>query len=182
MPVGERLRDLVREICDRLDKGHVLRDQVHLFVSLPPRVCIRKQYIASQDLTRDDDFGSTPTCSPARGDSSSVTYFEIWRLRKTIRLWKVTSNLAQMCVFVGRWLHQGEERDLLCAQFQGQGPKLYRPALLGARGLRVYGWCDEIMITECIRAQETEDQRLEPSQEPADHLQVVPMPLVSGPT
>ena len=86
-----------------------------------------------------------------------------------------------MCVFVGRWLHQGEERDLLCAQFQGQGPKLYRPALLGARVLRVYGWCDEIMITECIRAQETEDQRLEPSQEPADHLQVVPMPLVSGP-
>lgn len=42
--------------------------------------------------------------------------------------------------------------------------------------------CDEIMITEYIRAQETEDQCLEPSQEPADHLQVVPMPLVSGPT
>ncbi len=45
-PVGERLRDLVREICDRQDvkiiKGHVSRDHVHLFVSLPPRLCISK--------------------------------------------------------------------------------------------------------------------------------------------
>ena len=107
-PVGDRLRDLVREVCGALDvriiSGHVSRDHVHLFVSLPPRVAISKlmqqlkgktayklmmefpplrktfwgkhlwargyfccssgnvtdeiikQYIANQDLTRDDDF------------------------------------------------------------------------------------------------------------------------------
>ena len=41
-----RLRDLIREICDQLDvkimQGHVSRDHVHLFVSVPPRVAISK--------------------------------------------------------------------------------------------------------------------------------------------
>ena len=38
--VGERLRDLVREICKSLDieilKGHVRPDHVHLLLSVPP--------------------------------------------------------------------------------------------------------------------------------------------------
>ena len=38
--VGTRLRDLIREICKSLDieiiKGHVSKDHVHLFVSIPP--------------------------------------------------------------------------------------------------------------------------------------------------
>jgi len=38
--VAARLRDLIREICKSMDieilKGHVSKDHVHLFVSLPP--------------------------------------------------------------------------------------------------------------------------------------------------
>ena len=38
--VATRLRDLIREICKSLDieiiKGHVSKDHVHLFVSIPP--------------------------------------------------------------------------------------------------------------------------------------------------
>ena len=38
--VGTRLRDLIREICRTMDiviiKGHVSKDHVHLFVSIPP--------------------------------------------------------------------------------------------------------------------------------------------------
>ena len=38
--VGTRLRDLIREICKTMDieiiKGHVSKDHVHLFVSIPP--------------------------------------------------------------------------------------------------------------------------------------------------
>ncbi len=106
--VATRTRDLIREVCDRMDvkimKGHVSKDHVHLFVSVPPRVTISKllqqlkgkssykllqefahlrktfwgrhfwgrgyfcvssgnvtdeivkQYIANQDITRDDEF------------------------------------------------------------------------------------------------------------------------------
>ena len=38
--VGTRLRELIREICKSMDieiiKGHVSKDHVHLFVSIPP--------------------------------------------------------------------------------------------------------------------------------------------------
>ena len=38
--VGTRLRDLIREICKSMEieiiKGHVSKDHVHLFVSIPP--------------------------------------------------------------------------------------------------------------------------------------------------
>jgi putative transposase len=38
--IGIRLRDLIREICKTMDieiiKGHVSKDHVHLFVSVPP--------------------------------------------------------------------------------------------------------------------------------------------------
>ena len=38
--IGTRLRDLIREICKTMDieiiKGHVSKDHVHLFVSVPP--------------------------------------------------------------------------------------------------------------------------------------------------
>jgi putative transposase len=44
--VAERLRDLIREICKSLDieiiKGHVSKDHVHLFVSVPPQLSISK--------------------------------------------------------------------------------------------------------------------------------------------
>ena len=42
--IAERVRDLIREISRSLDveimKGHVSRDHVHLFVSIPPQVSI----------------------------------------------------------------------------------------------------------------------------------------------
>jgi len=44
--VAIRLRELIREICKSLDieiiKGHVSKDHVHLFVSVPPRLSISK--------------------------------------------------------------------------------------------------------------------------------------------
>ena len=44
--VAVRLRDLIREICKSLDieiiKGHVSKDHVHLFVSVPPQLYISK--------------------------------------------------------------------------------------------------------------------------------------------
>ena len=47
--VATRLRDLVREICKSLDveilKGHVSKDHVHLFVSMPP-------YLSVSDLVK----------------------------------------------------------------------------------------------------------------------------------
>ena len=40
--VAVRVRDLIREICKVLDveilKGHVSKDHVHLFVSMPPQL------------------------------------------------------------------------------------------------------------------------------------------------
>ncbi len=50
-PVAERLRDLVREVCQSNDieimQGHVAKDHVHLFVSAPPHLSPSKimQYI-----------------------------------------------------------------------------------------------------------------------------------------
>lgn len=45
-PVGMRLRELIREVCGRLDvhilKGHVSKDHVHLLVSIPPQVTISR--------------------------------------------------------------------------------------------------------------------------------------------
>jgi putative transposase len=44
--VAVRLRELIREICKSLDieiiKGHVSKDHVHLFVSVPPQLSISK--------------------------------------------------------------------------------------------------------------------------------------------
>ncbi len=44
--VGLRLRELLREICGHQEgtiiKGHVARDHIHLFVSVPPRVTISR--------------------------------------------------------------------------------------------------------------------------------------------
>lgn len=43
--VGLRVRELIGEICGALEveiiKGHVSRDHVHLFVSVPPKVTAR---------------------------------------------------------------------------------------------------------------------------------------------
>src|SRR3954467_3040183 len=45
-PVGQRVRDLIREICGGMDvhilKGHVSKDHVHLLVSIPPQVTISR--------------------------------------------------------------------------------------------------------------------------------------------
>lgn len=42
--VSERVRDLIREICKANDveiiRGHVSRDHVHIFVSVPPHISI----------------------------------------------------------------------------------------------------------------------------------------------
>lgn len=49
--VGKRVRELLREICKSNDveilKGHVSKDHVHLFVSVPPHLAISKlvQYL-----------------------------------------------------------------------------------------------------------------------------------------
>jgi putative transposase len=44
--VAHRLRDLIREICKSMDieiiTGHVSKDHVHLFVSVPPQLSISK--------------------------------------------------------------------------------------------------------------------------------------------
>ena len=44
--VGERLRELVREICKSNDveiiKGYVSQDHIHLFVSVPPHMSLSK--------------------------------------------------------------------------------------------------------------------------------------------
>ena len=42
--IAERLRDLIREICKTKDveiiKGHISKDHVHIFVSVPPHISI----------------------------------------------------------------------------------------------------------------------------------------------
>jgi putative transposase len=42
--VAARLRDLIREVCQTLEveilKGHVSKDHVHLFVSMPPHLSV----------------------------------------------------------------------------------------------------------------------------------------------
>ncbi len=42
--IAERLRDLIREICKSKDveiiKGHISKDHVHIFVSVPPHISI----------------------------------------------------------------------------------------------------------------------------------------------
>jgi putative transposase len=44
--VGTRVRDLIRDICGqhevKIVKGHVAKDHVHLFVSIPPQVTISR--------------------------------------------------------------------------------------------------------------------------------------------
>lgn len=44
--VGLRLRELIREICGRMEvtlsKGQVAKDHVHLFISIPPQVTISR--------------------------------------------------------------------------------------------------------------------------------------------
>ena len=42
--IAERIRDLIREICKANDveilKGHVSREHVHIFVSVPPHMSV----------------------------------------------------------------------------------------------------------------------------------------------
>ena len=44
--VAERCRELVRQVCKanevEIIKGHVSKDHVHLFVSVPPTLCVSK--------------------------------------------------------------------------------------------------------------------------------------------
>lgn len=49
--LGLRIRDLIREICNThqvtIIRGHISKDHVHLFVSMPPQISVSKivQYI-----------------------------------------------------------------------------------------------------------------------------------------
>lgn len=49
--VGVRVRDLIREICDthsiQIIKGHVSKDHIHIFISMPPQISVSKiaQYL-----------------------------------------------------------------------------------------------------------------------------------------
>jgi putative transposase len=49
--IAERVRELIREICKSNDveiiKGHVAKDHIHIFVSVPPHLSVSKlvQYI-----------------------------------------------------------------------------------------------------------------------------------------
>jgi putative transposase len=49
--LGVRVRDLIREICDtnsvQILKGHISKDHIHLFLSMPPQISVSKiaQYI-----------------------------------------------------------------------------------------------------------------------------------------
>ncbi len=51
--VGLRVRELLREICGHHEvtiiKGHISKDHVHLFVSVPPRVTISRVVIYLSD-------------------------------------------------------------------------------------------------------------------------------------
>jgi putative transposase len=44
--VGNRTREIIRQVCREMDveiiKGHVSKDHVHVFVSVPPKVTISK--------------------------------------------------------------------------------------------------------------------------------------------
>lgn len=43
-PIAERAREIIRQICQQHDieiiKGHVSKDHIHLFVSIPPHVSV----------------------------------------------------------------------------------------------------------------------------------------------
>lgn len=49
--IGTRVRDLIREICDehqvQILRGHVSKDHIHLFISMPPQISVSKiaQYL-----------------------------------------------------------------------------------------------------------------------------------------
>ena len=56
--IGTRCRELIREICATNDvtiiKGHISKDHVHLFVSVPPKLAISKlmQYLKGKPVLR----------------------------------------------------------------------------------------------------------------------------------
>ena len=49
--VGYRIRDLIREICQthsiEIIRGHVSKDHIHIFISMPPQISVSKiaQYV-----------------------------------------------------------------------------------------------------------------------------------------
>ena len=49
--LGRRIRDLIREICDthqiQIIRGHISKDHIHIFISMPPQISVSKivQYI-----------------------------------------------------------------------------------------------------------------------------------------
>jgi putative transposase len=44
--IGTRVRDLIREICEtnqvQIIRGHVSKDHIHLFISMPPQISVSK--------------------------------------------------------------------------------------------------------------------------------------------
>jgi putative transposase len=76
--VGRRVRELIRQVCEREEvrilKGHVSKDHVHVFVSIPPQVTISR---LMQRL---------------KGRSSHTLMMEFAHLRRTF--WGGTSGRA----------------------------------------------------------------------------------------
>ena len=56
--VGKRIRDLIREICAthsiQIIRGHISKDHIHIFVSIPPQISVSKlmQYIKGKTSRR----------------------------------------------------------------------------------------------------------------------------------
>ncbi len=72
--VGLRLRELVREICAHLEvtiiKGHVAKDHVHLFVSVPPSVTISRLVQMLKGKSSYKMMHEFHTCKRSSGDAT----------------------------------------------------------------------------------------------------------------
>jgi putative transposase len=73
--VATRTRDLIREICGQHEvtimKGHVGKDHVHLFVSIPPKVTISRMIQWLKGKTAYKLLGDFPHLQSSFGDAIS---------------------------------------------------------------------------------------------------------------
>ena len=64
--IADRVRELIREICKakniEIIKGHISRDHVHLFVSVPPHLSVSKlvQSVKGEKFPKADDGTQEP--------------------------------------------------------------------------------------------------------------------------
>lgn len=105
-PVGERVRELIRQVCrdEEVDilKGHVSKDHVHVFVSIPPQVTISR------------------LVQRLKGKSSHAVLHEFAHLRKTFwgrHLWArgyfccSSGNVTDEVIkeYIANQAHEGDE-------------------------------------------------------------------------